>query len=703
MDPYSLCPCGSGKKLKFCCSDLIHEIERIHRMIEGDQPRAALRHVEQTLAKKPGRSSLLDLQAVLQMSLGETAAARETIAEFLRCDPHSPSAHALHALALAEEDQAHEAIDALQSALDRAETNIPRRVVEAIGAVAMACFHAGDVVASRAHLWLYQTFVGEQDDRALDLLTKMNQLKELPLLLRDQRWLRDLPEGHPAAVEMAAIQRLALLGKWRSAAAKLDELLPDHLDEPLFFYNRALLSGFLADQKNYAAGMRLYARQEVPLDDAVEAEALAQLVDDQAHEPDVETLSVIYNVVDADRLVERLTSDKRIVAMPAEYLEQIEMDGVIPRGLYYLLDRPALADSEHLAREQIPHVLAIIGYYGRQTDRRERLELHVNRDHRYDECLQLLGDVAGDAVDPQPEEYLTGVTSASDPVLAWRWYFPPETPRQTRRELTLQEHRVAIKDRWPDAPRRALGGKTPREAAQDPELKLPLLAMILLLEQGAGSAAIGSVFDELREQLGLPARGSVALGSWDAAALPLVRVPRVDLSEVSTDDLASLLQRATFASATLAEERIIREALRRPEFGEHANFADLYKRLFLLQQTPADAMQVVNEARDWTVSQGESCGSWDLVELQLLITVENDPDVANRVLKHLIEEHVGEEDIIRQLYEFLHMLGAFPEQGTSRSAPYKEPVAAGSPTGSTIWTPDRDTAGGGASKLWTPD
>ncbi len=80
VDPYAICPCGSGKKLKFCCSDLVGEIEKIHRMIEGEQPRAALRHVNQTLAAHPGRASLLDLKATLELSLDELDAARETIA-----------------------------------------------------------------------------------------------------------------------------------------------------------------------------------------------------------------------------------------------------------------------------------------------------------------------------------------------------------------------------------------------------------------------------------------------------------------------------------------------------------------------------------------------------------------------------------------------------------------------------------------------
>src|SRR3989304_3196565 len=101
VDPYAPCPCGSGKKLKFCCTDLVGEIEKIHRMIEGDQPRAALRHVEQTLARHPQRASLLDLKATIEMSLEEIDSARHTIDQFIQSHPDSPTAHACHALLLA--------------------------------------------------------------------------------------------------------------------------------------------------------------------------------------------------------------------------------------------------------------------------------------------------------------------------------------------------------------------------------------------------------------------------------------------------------------------------------------------------------------------------------------------------------------------------------------------------------------------------
>src|SRR5690606_35735356 len=102
VDPYQPCPCGSGKKIKFCCHDLIGEMEKIYRMIEGDQPRAALRHVEQTLAKFPSRSSLLDLKVTLQLSLNQDEEAKATVEEFLASDPNSPVAHAFDAMLKAD-------------------------------------------------------------------------------------------------------------------------------------------------------------------------------------------------------------------------------------------------------------------------------------------------------------------------------------------------------------------------------------------------------------------------------------------------------------------------------------------------------------------------------------------------------------------------------------------------------------------------
>src|SRR6185369_722341 len=197
VDPYAMCPCGSGKKLKFCCSDLVGEIEKIHRMIEGEQPRAALRHVEQTLASYPGRASLLDLKATLEMSLGDLDAARATVKEFVAKNRDSATAHACEAILLAEDDKPREAVDSLQRALALVEREMPLRVYEALGAVGGALLESGHVMAAQAHLWLHAALAPKEDARAREVLAAINHYSGLPLLLRDQLRFRPWPQDAP--------------------------------------------------------------------------------------------------------------------------------------------------------------------------------------------------------------------------------------------------------------------------------------------------------------------------------------------------------------------------------------------------------------------------------------------------------------------------------------------------------------------------
>ena len=42
IDPYTVCPGGTGKKVKFCCPDLVQELDKVQRMLEGELPTACL-------------------------------------------------------------------------------------------------------------------------------------------------------------------------------------------------------------------------------------------------------------------------------------------------------------------------------------------------------------------------------------------------------------------------------------------------------------------------------------------------------------------------------------------------------------------------------------------------------------------------------------------------------------------------------------
>ncbi len=558
VDPYAICPCGSGKKLKFCCSDLVGEIEKIHRMIEGEQPRAALRHVEQTLATHPGRASLLDLKATLELSLGEIDAARETIAEFVAANQDSPTAHACHALLLAELRESRPAIEALQKALALVDHEMPLRVYEALGAVGGALLEAGHILAAQAHLWLHAALAPKEDSRAREVLAALNHYSGLPLLLRDQLRFRQWPQDAPWTGEAEKASRLADHGKWQQAVAVIDRLGAKYGADPTLVFNRALLGGWLADDRALVAGLHAYAQMDVPPDGAIEAEAVAQLLDADLKEPRLDSVIQAFAINDQDQLIARLVSDKRVQPFEMDPEAFADREQPRPRQTYVLLDRPMPESGIGIARDAVPRLAGVLAIYGRQTDRPERIELTIDKGPIFDTAVNSLREIGGNALGDVVEEKVIGSVSRTELALNWRWHPPRDTPPDVRRQLIEDERRAAIVERWPTLPQPALQGKTAQEATTDSELHISLLASVLILEQGSNSDRDTESIAELRRNLNLPQPETIDPAGQPISGLPLVRISRLKMEAVSDDDLAVLYRRAIVVGAQAALLRLAR-------------------------------------------------------------------------------------------------------------------------------------------------
>src|SRR5207237_7182362 len=101
IDSYSPCPGGTGKKVKFCCPDLVQELDKVERMLEGEQPAACLDYLRKLDEKHPGRACLQSMRVALEAGLGDTSSADATLADFLKQHPDNPVAIAERALQLA--------------------------------------------------------------------------------------------------------------------------------------------------------------------------------------------------------------------------------------------------------------------------------------------------------------------------------------------------------------------------------------------------------------------------------------------------------------------------------------------------------------------------------------------------------------------------------------------------------------------------
>jgi hypothetical protein len=706
IDPYTLCPCGSGKKLKFCCSDVVADIEKIHRMIEGDQPRAALRHVEQTLAGHPKRASLLDLKASLELSLDEPDAARRTVDEFLAAHPESPTALACRALLLADSDQATAAAATLQRALALVEREIPQRVFEAIGAVGGALLEAGHVVAAQAYLWLHASMAPKEDTRAYEAIIGLNHYSGLPLLLRDQLRFRPWPEDAPWRAEAAKAGRLADLGKWQEAVGIVDRLGQQYGADPALVFNRALLGGWLADERSLVAGLHAFAQLDVPSDDAVEAEAIAQLLDPELKEPQIDRVLRTYAINNEDELVRRLSSDNRLQRLKMDSTAFSQTDSVPPRHAFVQFNRPMPESGENLSNDDVPRLVTILAIYGRQTDRPERLQLTADKGQALDSAIDSLQEIVGDSLGEMVEEKIVGHVTPTEQALNWRWQLPRDTPPEERRRLLENERRAAIVDRWPTLPRPALGGKTPRAAATHVELHIPLMAAVLILEHGSGNGRDAAAIAQLRQDLGLPQPDAIDPQGQSIIGLRLSRVPRLKMEHVADEDLVQLYRRSLMTAAQAAVACLAQEAVKRPSLASRIPPNEAYQRLVAAEPDPDRALVWIEAARQRSQSAGESTAPWELAELDLHIASGN-PEQAREALARIERDHLGDPQVAAALYQLLYERGVIrpgevpvstePDEGALAS------VASGEePSGSRIWTPDSDRPSGGKSTLWTP-
>jgi hypothetical protein len=360
-----------------------------------------------------------------------------------------------------------------------------------------------------------------------------------------------------------------------------------------------------------------------------------------------------------------------------------------------------------LSREAVPRLSAIIAIYGRQTDRAELLELMADKDSGFEESVTTLKEIGRDALGEMTDEQIIGSVSPTVKALNLRWQIPRDTPREVRQQLIHDERRAAVVERWPSLPRPALGGKTPREAAGDPQCRIPLMAAVLILEQGFVADRDFEVIAELRRELGLPQPEAIEPGEEPVGGIPLVRVPRLNLALVSDDDLVQLYRRSLLASAQTATARVAREAIRRPSLADRIAPSEAYQRLIAAERDHHRALELVEEARKWSRSAGESTARWDLAELELHIA-NGDSEQVKQTLEQIERDHRDDPQVIAALYQLLYETGLIGAGATAMAdsvdeeLPTAAAVGSADPAASRIWTPDSERPSGAKSALWTP-
>ena len=708
FDAYSPCPGGTGKKIKFCCSDLSGELEKIERMIEGEQYQACLSLVERLEQKTPGRACLMAAKGLMLRVVDRLEEAKTVAAEFLRLHPNNPIALAESAIVLAATEGGVAAMSPLQQSLAAVGGELPGRVYEMLGMVGQVLVLEGNFLAARAVLSLQAT-IEANDSRPIELLARMNLSPSIPPWVKDERWLADCPSDVPWRDEFRSAVAPVQKGQWSTAAEHLLALAEKAGDPPVIWRSLATLRGWAGDRAGSIEALRKYQTLGVPLDDAVEAEALALSLADDPLGDRLDVLDLEFAAGDVEQLQLAMASSPRIVHVPVDLAAMAGDGEPPPKAVFAICDRAPLETADGAALGAIPRHLCQAALYGRQTDREARLEVIGVVADDLEQVKAILTGAGGSALGPLASEEVAEHVSATHELLHRKWRLPHDVSPEKYHELAAQYEKEALLGQWPKSRLGLLDGKSPEEAAGEERYRVRLLATVSLLEFWADGAGIRFDFNQLRTRLGLPLPEAIDPEQLPVERLPLARLARVVVEKLSDEALLAAYRRASGMNARAALGKLAQAIVDRPSLAGRDESLRAYSTLARLADRSDQALEYVDRARQAAEAAGRSSAPWDVAELSYRFE-RLEADEAGRVLRHLEAHHFREPGVVAAVQDLLVRYGLLRPDGTPVGPAAAPPQAdagivvpgASAAEPGELWTPDGTSPAGEKPKIWVP-
>jgi hypothetical protein len=708
LDAYSFCPGGTGKRMKFCCKELLGDLQQIDRMIEGEQHQACLQHIERLEPAHPDRACLMAIKAQLLRATERAEELRKVVERFAETHPDNAVALSEMAMLLADDGRGCDAMQKLQQAIAASGQSIHFRLYDAMQSVAEALLSEGQLLAARS-LLLYQVTLDQNDRGPLEAIMQLNAAPNIPLLLKQDPPLETTVADVPWKDEFEQAMQHLTGGRWQEAARRLESLSAKTGDAPAIWRNLGAIRAWLADTAGSAAALAKYAALDVPLEDAVEAEALARLLGEDPLGDENDVLSVAYPVQDYERVEAALNAAPLTIAIPPHLFMMAREEGPRPKAGYFLIDRPQPGDWNNVATDKVPRMLAQLLLYGKETDRPARAQLVAISAPRFDGANKLIWDAIGNELEGSLEQNVAGRISASRELLREDAYLPANAvPHDEADRLAGQLLHHALLQDWTGRPLGLLDGKTPREAAAEPQYRVRVLAAIFIL-QSWSELTHGDDFDFnlLRSELGLPTLEPIDPTQTPIENVSLVRLGRVELAKLTDEGLRRAFHHALAFRMPAELPRFARAVFERPALAASEEFLTACRVLAQNEPDPAQAIGYVDRARKASQKAGQSCAGWDFQELDIRFRT-GQVNEATRLMAHIQQQHLREPGVAESLYQIMVQIGAIGPDGrpmmpqAAQEPSIVVPGSGGAEPGK-LWTPDSEEPAAQRGKLWTPE
>jgi tetratricopeptide (TPR) repeat protein len=457
---YDTCPCGSGKKFKWCCAPYFDKIERALDLAQQGQHDAAVREMEAVANDHPTYPPVWGYYAHLLYLEGNIEKAEEALAKGFAVDPNFPMGHLLKGIFRQQEGEVIGALMLFRKAAEAYDPQAHDQLAQVYEMIARNEVMLNRPVAARAAMERAVHFTPGDQELREQFEGMFGPDSRLPECARKKYNFR--PTVKPVAADAAT-------GKLADAKKAFEVLTGQVPDDPAGWFNLGLVRAWLGEQP--AAVEALKKSVELEWDDA-KAEEAAALIEvlrcghGMEDDNDYTEFRVYMPVRDPEavfKLLQVWDQEHRVLAPQAD-----------PNGQFFscllVEELPSLLDTGTSMAKVVANLTVANGVLRLwhadaenvkkiATEVRDRINLAVGEPVEGRGPAQF-GDICQEAL-----------------------AYPTRTADVAAAEGKLRDRAAHyFEDVWAHQPLKALGGATPLDAAGSKLLRKRLLGLIKFLD-----------------------------------------------------------------------------------------------------------------------------------------------------------------------------------------------------------------------------
>lgn len=609
IDPYASCPCGSGKKFKWCCQEIHGEVDKAFEQHNAGQHEAALVTLKQLTDAHSGNPEAWGRYAQLLALNGKFEEAEQALDKAFGVNPGYAFGHFLRGQFRMNEGELVGALLLFRKATEAYSLDAAEPLGALYELIADLELRMNRPVAARAALRQAVRLRPTNAELKQTFDAMFGAASRLPACARADYTFRvnsPAPEGWKDLFEKAATGRLA---DARDAFVKWTE---SHPDDASGWFNLGLVRAWLGDNAGSAESLARYVDLETDEAKAAEAWALAAVQycgDGLEDEADYAESRAIISVSDPNpvmALIQKWERERRLAGMRANP-EQGLLTGLVLEAQTSLVETAAGPSTARLGAYML-----VAG---------SMMQLWHPNAANVDKIVEEVQKAFGPSTPPVQRQL--GPIMFSD-VVADAMIFPTGATTELDAELKVREAATSyFEEKWIHQPLKALSGTAPIDAAGNPRLRRKLRGVIHFIQDCAAPTAVRLYdFDRLRRKLGLKEGGEAAgVTSTDFASMGTAELAGIAVEGLTEPQLADAFRAAIKLDAKEIAGKFAQALLASPALG--ADRWPFFNHLIAMAQAEGrfdDALSYVDdgEKADCESNEGRRRNDFELRRGQLL-------------------------------------------------------------------------------------